>query len=82
MGACYHTDSHSDAFSSNFFIPPTVLFWKIKMRIAKVGPNFSHYSLRPESLNTDLKTLTISCNFGGVLGNSVCLSNFGEGMKG
>jgi hypothetical protein len=84
MGACYHTDSHSDAFSSNFFLPPNVLSWKIKIKIkiAELGPNFGHYSLRPESLNIALKTLTIPCNFRSVLGNFICFSDSGEEMKG
>ena len=50
--------------------------------MAKLGLNFGHDSLRPESLNTALKTLMISCNFRGVLGNFICFSDFGEEIKG
>ena len=81
MAACYHTDSDSDASSSNFSIPPTVLSWKMKMVGTELGQIFDHYPLTPKSRSHALKTLPIPGNFRGVEGNSVCLSDSGEYMQ-
>jgi hypothetical protein len=82
MAACYSSDSESDASSDDVSIPPTVLSRKVKMTRMELGENFPVRDVERESRRLGLETLMIPRDFGDVRGNSFCLSDSEDDMKG
>jgi hypothetical protein len=82
MAACYYTNLESNASSDDVFIPPTILSWRVKMTGMELGQNLPVGALVRESRRSGLKTLTIPSDLGDVRGNSFCLNDSEDGMKG